>query len=272
VPPPSPPPVGPPSGPSTTVPPAIVLPPSPSALFFGDGVLKDGGLDPGFLIGANVFRTMLATQSGTINVSADVFYGSDSSSNLRFEAKTVSGGPLPPWLYFDPTLLSFSGIPPLSAVGTLDLRIIATDRAGREAAADVHVIITRPPRDIMPLLRPFGVQKAIAPIVVKPPPSPAPPAPAPDQPAAAPETPPPPSDQPPPPPAPAPDQPNPQGALLGPEVWPSHGRRGAAPNVAIEADMAAFGLSAQLREQSSAGRLARARALLSALAAGGGPS
>ena len=272
LPPPSPPPVGPPSGPSTTVPPAIVLPPSPSALFFGDGVLKDGGLDPGFLIGANVFRTMLATQSGTINVSADVFYGSDSSSNLRFEAKTVSGGPLPPWLYFDPTLLSFSGIPPLSAVGTLDLRIIATDRAGREAAADVHVIITRPPRDIMPLLRPFGVQKAIAPIVVKPPPSPAPPAPAPDQPAAAPETPPPPSDQPPPPPAPAPDQPNPQGALLGPEVWPSHGRRGAAPNVAIEADMAAFGLSAQLREQSSAGRLARARALLSALAAGSGPS
>jgi large repetitive protein len=259
-----------PSGPSEFVPPTIVLDPAPSARIFDENFLTDGGREPGFLVGANVYRVLLAERPGTLNVSADVFYGSEASRYLRFEAKTAGGGPLPPWLYFDPTLLRFSGIPPLSAVGTLDLEVIARDRSGREATADVHVIITRPPRDIMPLLRPFSAQKAIAPIIV-PPPLPGPPAP----PAAAPDQPPatPPSDQTPTTPAGPPlEHPTPQGVWLMPEVWPAGTMVDGTGKSFLGRDLESFGLSSQLREQSLAGRLARSRALLSALATGGTPS
>jgi hypothetical protein len=88
-----------------------------------------------------VYRTILAEQSGVIGVSADAFYGSSTSEYLSYEATTASGGPLPPWMNFDPGTLTFSGVPPESAVGTLDLRVLARDRDGREATAEVHVII-----------------------------------------------------------------------------------------------------------------------------------
>ena len=231
-----------PPDPPITPPVFPVIPPS----FLMGSTLQEGGLPTDFLAGANVFRTMLALRPGTVNVSADVFTGTSSPQNLRFEATTVSGGPLPPWLYFDPTLLRFSGIPPESAVGTLDLRVTATDKAGRQATADVHIIITRPPRDLFGLMKP---SRAIEPIFVPLPvpagaPQPAPAEPAP--PAAAPVEPQPPT------------QPSPAPETAPPTNETNRGSR------AFE-DGRGFGLTAQIREQSLAGRLARSRALLSAL-------
>ncbi|HZB54050.1 MAG TPA: putative Ig domain-containing protein, partial [Reyranella sp.] len=222
-----------------------------------------GDMASDWLTGSNVYRTMLANQPGTANVSVDVFYGTAPRQNLRFEAASISGGPIPPWLFFDPTMLSFSGTPPAGTEGRYDLRIVATDRLGRTATADVHIIVLREPVDLATLLR----AGSIAPLPPATEPRSAPPAAAPDAPA------PPAAADPPAPPAPsddtgttppqlaptAPTGPSGDGAFLLP-VDP--GAAGAMAGAIQD-----FGLSPQLREQTQAGRLARARALLDALAA-----
>jgi len=229
----------------------------------GGGRLRDlGGMAPDWLVGSNVYRTMLANQPGTANVSADVFYGTAPRQNLRFEAASISGGPIPPWLYFDPTMLSFSGTPPAGTEGRFDLRVVATDRLGRTATADVHIIVMREPVDLVTLLRPSA--DATLPPATEPPA--APPAAAPDAPV------PPAATDPTAPPAPptdtgttppqfaptAPTGPSGDGAFLLPVDPAAAGAMAGA--------IQGFGLSPQLREQAQAGRVARARALLDALA------
>jgi hypothetical protein len=207
-----------------------------------------------------VYRVLVAGQPGTANVSADVFYGSAPRQTLRFDARSISGGPLPPWLLFDPTLLSFSGTPPESFEGTVDARVIATDRNGRQATADVHIIVTREPADIgTMLLQTQGLQQT----------NNAPPPPANDQA-------PPPPDTPNPPPANA-TPPAGDGGSGQPTQQPPAGQGTPAPQGSLPGWLTlpdsvvvdqGFGLSPQLRDHGPAGRLTRARALLNALAAG----
>jgi hypothetical protein len=225
--------------PNPPIPPFFPPAPEPLESFF------DGELAYDFLYGGTVYRTMLALNFGTINVSADVFTGADTR-NLTYEATTVSGGPLPPWLFFDPNLLQFKGTPPESAVGAIDLRIKAIDRQGRQAYADVHIVIERPIRtDLFGLLAVPFVKPAE--IIVPPLPPQAPLPPAPD---AA-----PPVEK-------APAAPA-DSAPGGPEGQPPPAPpRGAG----LQENLSDFGFSAQLREQSLAGRLGRSRALLNALA------
>ena len=218
-----------------------------------------GGMPSDWLVGSNVYRTMLANQPGTAAVSTDVFYGTAPRQNLRYEAASISGGPIPAWLFFDPTLLTFTGTPPEGSEGSYDLRVVATDRHGRQATADVHIVVLREPRDILGLLRPAVVVEDVmqAPAALPPPPAPpevAPPGTPPTgdpekQPSGSPNSEAPPST----PPAPTGD-----GAELQPVP-------GADP--ATGQTIQGFGLSPQLREQTQAGRLAKARALLDALAA-----
>jgi hypothetical protein len=234
--------------PNPPVPPPPFPPPLPPPFFWD----QDGGFEPAFLVGGSVYRTLITDQPGVVNVSADVFSGGDIK-DLTFEASSVSGGPLPPWLYFDPSLVRFTGTPPDSAEGTLDLRITARDRQGRTAVAEVHVVILRPPRDIFSLLRPPSDHLAKLPPA--PPPPPTPPAPE-----AA-----PPADKAP---------PSPDATPATPDVPPTPGTPPAndAPasgaRTMNEESIRGFGLSPQLREQSLAGRLARSRALLNALGQG----
>jgi hypothetical protein len=257
--------------PNNDVPPNL-LPlsdPSPSqqldggGFFGGSGLLYFGGRQPDWLVGSDVYRVLVAGQPGTANVSADVFYGSAPRQTLRFEARSISGGPLPPWLLFDPGLLNFSGTPPETFEGTVDVRVIATDRYGRQATADVHIIVTREPANIgTMLLQTQGSNETNN------------------------EPPPPANDQAPPPsgtPNPPPTNANPpategNGSTGEPTQQPpaeqgTPGLQGrlpgwlAPPDGIVVAEQG-FGLSPQLRDQGPAARLARARALLNALAAG----
>ena len=248
----------------STVPPNVVVP--------SDYLLKDsfgfywrdvGGMPSDWLVGSNVYRTMLANQPGTAAVSTDVFYGTAPRQMLRYEAASISGGPIPPWLYFDPTLLTFSGTPPEGSEGSYDLRVVATDRQGRQATADVHIVVLREPRDILGLLRPTVVVDDVmrTPAVTPPPP--------------------PPPEAVTPPDAPPADDPEPSTTPTGDAAAPASPAApsgdGAQLMLPLEADPAnrladgqaiqGFGLSPQLREQTQAGRFARARALLDALAA-----
>jgi Putative Ig domain len=243
------------------VPPNVVVPSDYSSNGFwggwnGTDRLRDiGGMPADWLVGSNVYRTMLVNQPGVANVSTDVFYGSAPRLNLRYEAMSISGGPLPPWLFFDPNLLRFSGTPPEGSEGTYDFRVIATDRHGRQATADVHIIVLREPANLLTFLRPPPAEEAPtilppeappaeAPAVIDAQPQPA--APATEGAAPTPPVSPPPAAAP----APAPGD----GAWL---QMPVPVEPQASPD---------FGLSPQLREHAQAGRMAQARALLDALA------
>jgi uncharacterized repeat protein (TIGR01451 family) len=241
---------------STGVPPNVIPPSDYTSNGFwggwnGTDRLRDlGGMPADWLVGSNVYRTMLVNQPGVANVSTDVFYGTAPRQTLRYEASSISGGPLPPWLFFDPNLLRFSGTPPEGAEGTYDFRVVATDRLGRQATADVHIIVLREPRDLLNLLRPMQVEEA--PTV----PPASPPA---EAPAAI--------DVQPQPAGPGTDGTSPTPPAVAPA--PARSGDGAQLQMPVPAELQAspdFGLSPQLREHAQAGRMARARALLDALA------
>jgi hypothetical protein len=246
----------PPTGPSVL---PNVLPTSDYLSTMFDSYRRDiGGMPSDWLVGSNVYRTMLANQPGTAAVSTDVFYGTAPRQNLRYEAASISGGPIPPWLYFDPTMLTFAGTPPEGSEGSYDLRVVATDRHGRQATADVHIVVLREPKDILGLLRPTVVVDDVM-----------------RTPAAAPP-PPPEAVTPPDAPPPAADPQRPE-APTGDSAIPASPSAPSGDGVQLQLPPSAdpvngqsiqgFGLSPQLREQTQAGRLARARALLDALAA-----
>ena len=204
-----------------------------------------GGKPPGYLWGSTVYRSLVTDQIGIINVSADAFYGPGANQPLHYEARSSSGAAIPPWLTFDATTLNFRGIPPESATGTLDLKIIATNDSGQSASAEVHVFIVRQPADLLSLLRAsqsIGQTQQRLPV-----------RPAlrdgtqPRQPAKA--------------PAPRPAAP----AVNRPPA--DDQQKPPAPSAeAVPTRSDAVGLTAQLREQSMGGNLTRARMLLAALA------
>ncbi len=246
----------------TGVTPNVLLPADYPSDRYGDlGFYRRdlGGMPSDWLVGSNVYRTMLANQPGTAAVSTDVFYGTAPRQNLRYEAASISGGPIPAWLFFDPTMLTFTGTPPEGSEGSYDLRVVATDRHGRQATADVHIVVLREPRDILGLLRPAVVVDDVmqAPAALPPPPAPPEVAPPGTPPTGDPEK------QP-------SGTPNSEGT---PETLPAPTGDGAALQPMPGAvpptgdTIQGFGLSPQLREQTQAGRLAKARALLDALAA-----
>ncbi|MCA0249461.1 MAG: DUF4347 domain-containing protein [Proteobacteria bacterium] len=248
----------PPTGPSVL--PNVVVPSDYlSRDLFGFNRRDIGGMPSDWLVGSNVYRTMLANQPGTAAVSTDVFYGTAPRQTLRYEAASISGGPIPPWLYFDPTMLTFSGTPPEGSEGSYDLRVVATDRHGRQATADVHIVVLREPKDILGLLRPTVVVDDVMRTPAATPPAP---------PEATTPTETPPTGDP---------QSQPSAPPTGDEAAPTTPSTPSGDGVQLQLPPAAdpangqsiqgFGLSPQLREQTQAGRLARARALLDALAA-----
>ena len=224
-----------------------------------------GGLNTDWLLGENVFRVMEVGIPGVANVSADVFYGTVPKQNLYFEAVNLSGGSLPPWLFFDSSTLRFTGTPPEGSEGTIDARVIARDFHGREAVADVHIVIVREQTEILGLLRTSSNDRP--PITV------------PNPPQGAPQGSPPPDagngtpiilDNRPNGNAPQPSGNTPPAGDGGaPQGNGNDAPSGNGPTGSNGADgRQGFGLSPQLREFSQAGRLARARSLLTALSAG----
>jgi VCBS repeat-containing protein len=61
---------------------------------------------------------------------ADSFKDADLKDKLTFTATLADGNPLPSWLKFDASAQSFSGIAPVSARSSLDVRVTASDGHG----------------------------------------------------------------------------------------------------------------------------------------------
>ena len=80
----------------------------------------------------------------TFAVAAGTFADVDLGDALAFSAVQADGGALPPWLTFDAASRTFSGTPANADVGTISVRVTATDEAGASASDvfDIAVVNT----------------------------------------------------------------------------------------------------------------------------------
>jgi Putative Ig domain len=120
-----------------------------------NALLSQGGLDFGsfnsrldlLLVGSPGNRVVLPEINTTFQVPRTIFRHSNPSERLAFEARRPDGEPLPSWLRFDPETLTFTGTPPASAQGGLDVVILAKDTRGNQASAPFRITVTRDIRD-----------------------------------------------------------------------------------------------------------------------------
>ncbi len=78
-------------------------------------------------------------QSFTFQVPVNTFADADSGDSLTYSATLADGSALPAWLGFDVATGTFSGTPTNAEVGTLNLRVTATDTSGA-SVSDVFVV------------------------------------------------------------------------------------------------------------------------------------
>ena len=114
---------------------------SDGTLWGGDEILRELSRTAP-VVGAPL-HTQSATEDGSFQfvVPEGTFSDADSSAGdrLAYAATCADGSPLPSWLAFDSATASFSGIPGDSDVGSLALRVIATDLAGNGVSSDFTV-------------------------------------------------------------------------------------------------------------------------------------
>lgn len=82
---------------------------------------------------------------------AGTFRDVDAGDTLAYAAGLAAGGSLPAWLRFNPDTRSFSGTPPLGAIGALDIQVIARDQSNA-TASDTFTLAIIGSRVSLPLL------------------------------------------------------------------------------------------------------------------------
>jgi hypothetical protein len=76
----------------------------------------------------------LANQGfGSLRIPDDAFAHTDPSAVVQLEARLATGAPLPGWLKFEGLRGTFSGSPPESVSGVIEVEVVAKDDQGREA-------------------------------------------------------------------------------------------------------------------------------------------
>ncbi|MCR6500386.1 putative Ig domain-containing protein [Shinella sp. CPCC 101442] len=87
-------------------------------------------------------RTATEDQPFSYTVPAGTFIDPDTSDTLAYSTKLANGSALPAWLKFNPTTRTFSGTPDNDAVGTLAIRMTATDASGKTAGTTFNLTVT----------------------------------------------------------------------------------------------------------------------------------
>jgi Ca2+-binding RTX toxin-like protein len=84
-----------------------------------------------------------ATEDAAFNftVPVETFTDSDEDDTLTLSATLADGNALPSWLSFNAATRTFSGTPTNANVGSLSLKVIATDEAGATASSTFSVTI-----------------------------------------------------------------------------------------------------------------------------------
>ncbi|HYF17631.1 MAG TPA: Ig-like domain-containing protein, partial [Ramlibacter sp.] len=82
-------------------------------------------------------------QTFDYRIPSDAFAHTNPGAVVRLQASLANGDPLPAWLTFDPVAGRFSGTPPSEFAGVLDIRVVARDAQGLEAASRFSVTLDR---------------------------------------------------------------------------------------------------------------------------------
>jgi Ca2+-binding RTX toxin-like protein len=78
-------------------------------------------------------------QPFTFTIPGNTFADIDAGDTLALSAALANGNSLPSWLSFNPATRTFSGTPPLVNIGSLNIRVTATDSAGA-SVSDVFAL------------------------------------------------------------------------------------------------------------------------------------
>ena len=128
--------------------PLTVTVPDPRSISFADGLAFDGETDieaqtleitpdntPPTL--ANALADVTATEDSefSFTIPDNTFQDIDPGDSLTYSARLEDGSELPSWLTFDAATGTFNGTPTNSEVGTLTIKVTASDDAG-EAVSD----------------------------------------------------------------------------------------------------------------------------------------
>ncbi|MFO1257960.1 MAG: DUF4347 domain-containing protein [Gammaproteobacteria bacterium] len=91
----------------------------------------------------------------TYRLPTGVFTDANTEDTLYYSATLESGAPLPGWLRFDPVTLAFSGTPSGSDVGTVRVRVTASDHGLNPVSLDFSIeVIGLPPPPASPESKP----------------------------------------------------------------------------------------------------------------------
>ena len=83
---------------------------------------------------AIVDQTAMEDAPFSFTVPADTFHDVDAGDSLSYSASLADGSALPGWLSFDPNTRTFSGTPANADVGTISVKVTATDNSGASAS------------------------------------------------------------------------------------------------------------------------------------------
>jgi len=86
-------------------------------------------------------QTTLEDAAFSFTVPGNTFADIDAGDTLTYSATLADGTALPSWLTFDPVSRTFSGIPTNDNVGTLSLKVTATDAAGASVSNAFNVTV-----------------------------------------------------------------------------------------------------------------------------------
>jgi Ca2+-binding RTX toxin-like protein len=81
-------------------------------------------------------------------LSPTAFTDVDAGDTLTYSASLADGTALPTWLSFNATTRAFSGVPGLANLGSLDVKVIATDTSGA-IATDTFQLVVNPSGQII---------------------------------------------------------------------------------------------------------------------------
>ncbi|WP_198378980.1 putative Ig domain-containing protein, partial [Neoroseomonas rubea] len=92
---------------------------------------------------ANPIADRSATEDSAFSYQVPIgaFGDPDAGDNLAYSATLADGSPLPAWLSFDPATRTFSGTPANDDVGTISVRVTATDSSGSSASDDFTLTV-----------------------------------------------------------------------------------------------------------------------------------
>jgi fimbrial isopeptide formation D2 family protein/uncharacterized repeat protein (TIGR01451 family) len=117
-----------------------------------NGILNNPSIPQITLIGSVGNKFIIEQQQATIPLPGNLFQDTIEGAELTYQARSPDGGPLPPWLDFDPRNLTFKGRPPVDSHGSVEIEIIATDQFGNEASSSFRILVGRPVGDLSNLI------------------------------------------------------------------------------------------------------------------------